>query len=137
MIPIPFLKEILGGAAAILLIICIALGVALKTSNVRLSASLERAKALEMQTASVGQQLLTSKGIIQRLNEQIRAAEAIGIEAQAYQVKADEYARALDNVEALLSRIQSENVDLRARAANLGTCETYELALRSIAGEMP
>ena len=137
MIPIPYAKEILGGAAAILLIVCIALGVSLKTAKARLEANAEHITALEQQIANASQQMLALRSTIEYQNEQIRIAERAGYEAQAAQDKVDELAAKLVNVNALLSRIQRENIDLRARAADLGTCETYELVLRSIAGVLP
>lgn len=134
MIPIPYLKEALAGACLLLLIACVSLGVALKTANARLDAKVEKITALEQQLGNASQQMLTLRAEIKSQNEKIRLAELAGVEAQAYQRKADEYARQLDNAEALIRRIQRENIDLRARAADLGICETYELVLRSIAG---
>jgi hypothetical protein len=70
-------------------------------------------------------------------NEKVRAAELAGAEAQAMQGMVDSMATQLDNAEALISRIQRENIDLRERTKDLTVCETYELCLRSIAGVLP
>lgn len=137
MIPIPFLKEILGGAAAILLIVCIALGVALKTAKVQLNANAETITALNQQVENAKSTIV---GIRQQLDDQnqlIRAAEILGAQSQARQEEIDRLARQLDNQKALISRIQRENIDLRERAKDLTVCETYELCLRSIAGVLP
>ena len=137
MIPIPYLREALGGACLLLLIACVALGVALKTANARLDAKTEMVVALEQQVASAGQQLLTSQKKIDEQNETIRKAEIAGAKAQATQAEVDRMAKQLDNQKALIQRIQRENIDLRERAKDLTVCETYELCLRSIAGVLP
>ena len=137
MIPIPFLKEILGGAAAILLIICIALGVALKTAKVQLNANAETITALNQQIENAKSTIVGIRQQLDDQNELIRAAEVLGAQSQARQEEIDRLARQLDNQKALISRIQRENIDLRERAKDLTVCETYELCLRSIAGVLP
>lgn len=134
MIPIPYLKEALAGACLLLLIICIALGVSLKTAKSRLEANAETIKSLREQVSYASVQIDDLRSAIDEQNDRLRAAEIAGAEAQAYQKKVDEYARQLVNADALISKIQRENIDLRERTKDLSLCETYELCLRSIAG---
>ncbi len=137
MIPIPYLKEGLAAACGLLLIICVALGVALKTAKVRLDANAETITALKQQVENARSTVVDLRAQIDDQNEKIRKAELLGAKAAAAQAEIDRMARQLDNQKALLSRIQLENIDLRERAKGLTVCETYELCLRSIAGMLP
>lgn len=137
MIPIPYLKEALTGICVILVAACVGLGVALKTANARLDAKSAEIVALKQQVNSATQQLLTSQAKINEQNEKIREAEILGAQAQAAQTEIDRVAAKLVNANALIQKIQRENIDLRERAQNVGLCETYELCLRSIAGVLP
>lgn len=137
MIPIPYLREVLAGLLALVLIGAGVQTVRLNICQANLRASKAEAVAYRQNLELARSTVVDLRATINDQNEKIRAAELAGAEAQAMQGMVDSMATQLDNAEALISRIQRENIDLRERTKDLTVCETYELCLRSIAGVLP
>lgn len=137
MIPIPYLREVLAGLLALVLIGAGVQTVRLNICQANLRASEAEAVANRQNLELARSTVVDLRATINDQNEKVRAAELAGAEAQAMQGMVDSMATQLDNAEALISRIQRENIDLRERTKDLTVCETYELCLRSIAGVLP
>lgn len=134
---IPYLEETLIALVCLLL-----LGIGVQTvrlsvckANLR-ACNAERIGYIE-QLDRVGQQVLTLRAEIDTQNDIVRQNELLGAESQAAMDKVAEYTRRLAQAERELSRQMAEHQELREMTENLSTCETYEMVLRSIAGDLP
>jgi len=132
---IPYFKEAMIGAA---LLLVIAIGVQTARLNLaksQLEARNETVTALTQQLQNAGQQVLALRAEIEETNEQIREKELLAARAQAAQEQVDELAERLAKAEAELTAAVIAHNKLRVRVKDLTTCETYEVVLRTIAGE--
>lgn len=73
---------------------------------------------------------------VEECSESIDRAAALGIAAQAAQEKADEYAERLTYSEQRMADLEEDNRRFLRLTSTLTVCETYEMVLRSIAGEV-
>lgn len=135
--PIPYMKEGLIGLICLLVAAVGVQTVRLNICKANYAAEQRMVEALELSVKHAGQQVLTLRASIDKQNKAIRAAELLGAQALAAQEVADRYARELALAEEKLKSALLEHAELKEMAANLTTCETYELVLRSIAGSLP
>lgn len=137
MLPIPYLNQILGGGLVVALAFAGVQTVRLKMEMATTDALSANLEVCHLNVERAGQHVLTLRRSIDEQNAEIDAARELGLEAQAAMDKVAEYTRRLARAEDLLQQLSSEHEDLESRAADLSTCETYELVLRSIAGDLP
>jgi len=135
MIPVPYLKEILAGGLAVVIVLLGVQTFRLKMCQEKLQNKTGRVALLEAQQAHAGQQVLTLRAKLNDANKVVRDNELAGERAAAAQAAADRLAQRVAEAETELARALIESAQLKSRAENLTTCETYELVLRSIAGE--
>jgi len=132
---IPYLKEALLGFCGLLIVVIGVQTARLNLAKSQLEARNETVTALTQQLQNAGQQVLALRAEIEETNEQIREKELLAARAQAAQEQVDELAERLAKAEAELTAAVIAHNKLRVRVKDLTTCETYEVVLRTIAGE--
>lgn len=137
MIPIPYLREVLGGLLAVSLIVNVVQGVKAKVLGAELDAAVAQTEVCYQNVTRCQSTVVGLREQIEDQNAAIQAAIEAGNAAQAAQHEADLLAQRLDNANRLIRKIQSENVDLRDQAKELDTCSTCLLVSQSIAGALP
>lgn len=108
----------------------------------KVSASKARLEVSVMREAAIGEQLAKSTELLDRQreemgvqNEAISKMDVLGERADQAQRLVDEYALRLLESEKDAARLRSENDDFLVAVEGKTECETYRLALQSIAGE--
>lgn len=74
---------------------------------------------------------------ISNQNQASELAAELGAEARAAQRKAEEYARRMTTAERRLDELLEDQQRFDELVKDADLCQTYELVLRSIAGEVP